>query len=195
MGFGITMASLLHDVSQLRRVYGVDEAQTILGAHHVFMALRSIDPHTAAFLDSVIGADPHPSLPSGTGVARLRRIPAGHAIAMVGDADPQLLRLPSLDDPLLRMELERSPSDDPPQQPEAEPPARPAPEPKPRSRRRPVDAGLPRRRPPRRRDEVPPEPLGGRDGDDAPDQEDGRRRRWDEPFPWEVDPPEDPWVE
>lgn len=106
MGFGVTMMVLTQDVSALRRVYAADDTQSILGNVHVLMGLKSTDIHTANFFDQLIGSDPHESLPNGAGVARMRRIPPGHAITMVGGDEPRLLKLPSLDDPLLRMELE-----------------------------------------------------------------------------------------
>ena len=108
-GSGLQLVTAWHGPSQIRATYGEHEANTILESSPAKLWLPGSSREAAALLDELddplAPADPEDGIPAGRGIGRLRRIPRGHAVVVLGHQAPRLVRLLDIDGPDLRITM------------------------------------------------------------------------------------------
>ena len=100
-GTGIQLVTVWHDIAQVEARYGA-QAETLINNMSVLMALRSRDQRLTTLLDD-LDDDTGPR----QGSRRLRGLPMGHAVFVIGTDRPRTLPLITrFDNPALRLDLD-----------------------------------------------------------------------------------------
>lgn len=87
-GCGVQLTTIWHGMSQVEKVYGALDAETIVDHAPVLVFLRGGSRRSAALLESVV-----PGMEPGEGLRRLRSIPRGHGIFVREDGSVEELHL------------------------------------------------------------------------------------------------------